>query len=221
MIMEIEIIKTGHKIETVIDGGAILKRLEMYGRLSHKSEDKANEGSASVFIKKILDWGHESILEHESVTVRFICDRGVTHELVRHRLAAYTQESTRYCNYGHKIQFIEPPFFSKESELYALWLAGVQAAAENYEKLLGKGATPEQARSLLPNSLKTEIVMTANLREWRHIFKMRTATAAHPQIREIMIPLLSEFQKLIPVIFDDFVIDAQNNTASIKSKDCH
>jgi len=211
--MEIEIIKPGYKIETAIDGEAILKRLEMYGRLSHKSEDKASEGSAPVFLKKILDWGHESILEHENITVRFICDRGVTHELVRHRLAAYTQESTRYCNYGHKIQFIEPIFFTQNSELYSLWLKGVQAAAENYSNLLEKGATPEQARSLLPNSLKTEIVMTTNLREWRHVFKMRTAIAAHPQIREIMIPLLLDFQKLIPVIFDDFVIDSSNNTA--------
>ena len=211
--MEIEIIKPGYKIETAIDGEAILRRLEMYGRLSHKSEDKASEGSAPVFLKKILDWGHESILEHENITVRFICDRGVTHELVRHRLAAYTQESTRYCNYGHKIQFIEPLFFAPNSELYSLWFKGVQIAAENYSNLLEKGATPEQARSLLPNSLKTEIVMTTNLREWRHVFKMRTAAAAHPQIREIMIPLLLDFQKLIPVIFDDFVIDSINNTA--------
>lgn len=213
--MEIEIIKSGYKIETEINGQAILKRLEMYGRLSHKSEDRANEGSASVFIKKILEWGHESILEHENITVRFICDRGVTHELVRHRLAAYTQESTRYCNYGHKIQFIEPIFFEKESEEYSLWLKGVQEAAKNYENLLQKGAAPEEARSLLPNSLKTEIVMTTNLREWRHVLKMRTAIAAHPQIREIMIPLLLEFKKLIPVIFDDFVIDSNTNTAQI------
>lgn len=213
--MEIEIIKSGYKIETEINGQAILKRLEMYGRLSHKSEDRANEGSAPVFIKKILEWGHESILEHENITVRFICDRGVTHELVRHRLAAYTQESTRYCNYGHKIQFIEPIFFKKESEEYSLWLKGVQEAAKNYENLLQKGAAPEEARSLLPNSLKTEIVMTTNLREWRHVLKMRTAIAAHPQIREIMIPLLLEFKKLIPIIFDDFVVDSNTNTAQI------
>lgn len=216
--MEIEIIKPGYKIETVIDGDALLKRLEMYGRLSHKSEDKTSEGSVPIFIKKILEWGHESILEHENITIRFICDRGVTHELVRHRLAAYTQESTRYCNYGHKIQFIEPIFFKPESEEYSLWLKGVQAAAENYSNLLEKGAIPEQARSLLPNSLKTEIVMTTNLREWRHVFKMRTAIAAHPQIREIMIPLLLEFQKRIPVIFDDFVVDSSNNTAKVITK---
>jgi len=120
--MEIEIIKPGYKIETAINGEAILKRLEMYGRLSHKSEDKASEGSASVFLKKILNWGHESVLEHENITVRFICDRGVTHELVRHRLAAYTQESTRYCNYGHKIQFIKPIFSNQVARniLYGL-----------------------------------------------------------------------------------------------------
>lgn len=216
--MEIEIIKPGYKIETVIDGKAILKRLEMYGRLSHKSEDRASEGSAPIFIKKILEWEHESILEHENVTVRFICDRGVTHELVRHRLAAYTQESTRYCNYGHKIQFIEPIFFKPEEEKYSLWLKGVQEAAENYSSLLEKGATPEQARSLLPNSLKTEIIMTTNLREWRHVLKMRTAATAHPQIREIMVPLLLEFQRLIPVIFDDFVVDSSNNTAQVITK---
>jgi thymidylate synthase (FAD) len=211
--MEIEIIKPSHKIETGIDGRAILKRLEMYGRLSHKSEDKIKDNSAEDFIKKILGWGHESILEHESLTVRFICDRGVTHELVRHRLAAYTQESTRYCDYSGKIQFIEPIFFEKDSEKYNSWLKGVKEAAENYNDLRQKGALPEEARSLLPNSLKTEIVMTANLREWRHVFLMRTAPAAHPQIREIMIPLLLELQKLIPVIFADFVINSSNNTA--------
>ncbi|NMB92110.1 MAG: FAD-dependent thymidylate synthase [Parcubacteria group bacterium] len=202
----IKIIKPKVVIETKFSGVKILKTLEKFGRLSHKSEKKITKDSYRIFLKKLLNWGHESILEHVSISVRFICDRGVTHELVRHRLAAYTQESTRYCNYSGNIQFIEPLFYKKGSEKYKIWYQNCQEAAKNYNQLIELGSTPEEARSVLPNSLKTEIVATFNLREWRHVFEMRTQKAAHPQIREIMIPTLKIFQQKIPLLFDDFVI---------------
>lgn len=217
--MEIEIIEPKHEIVDEINSQAILKKIERIGRVSHKSEDRTAPGTAEEFIKKLLGWGHESILEHVSFTVKFICDRGVTHELVRHRIAAYTQESTRYCNYSGKIQFIKPLFFKEDSEAYRLWLESCEACASSYLKLISSGAKPEEARDVLSNSLKTEIYATYNLREWRHVFKMRCQKAAHPQIREIMIPLLEELQKKIPVIFDDFeiiTIDDSYPKAAIK-----
>lgn len=210
MIQAIKIIKPSFIIEDKIDGRTILKNIEKYGRVSHKSEGNITSDSAKKFIQKLLSWGHESVLEHEKITVRIICDRGITHEIVRHRIAAYTQESTRYCNYTGLIQFIQPLFFKQNTQKYKIWHQSCKIAAENYNKLIKLGATPEEARSILPNSLKTEIVVTYNLREWRHVFEMRCQKAAHPQMKEVMIPLLKEFQKKIPLIFDDFVIKKDN-----------
>lgn len=201
-----EIISPGYMFVDPIDGEAILKKLELCGRVAHKSEDKMTPGSARVFIWKLIDMGHESVLEHVSVTVKFICDRGVTHELVRHRLAAYTQESTRYCNYSKTgMTFIKPVFWDSEEkgDQYRRWQELMRAAESYYNLLISQGATPQEARSVLPNSLKTEIVTTANLREWRHILRLRASKAAHPQIRQLMIPLLNDFKRLIPVVFDD------------------
>ncbi len=199
-----EVISPSHVIETPLDGNRILKNLERYGRTAYKSEDKITEDSAKKFIKSILSRGHESILEHESITVRFICDRGVTHELVRHRLCAFTQESTRYCNYTKKgMQVIKPPFWQQDSPQYKLWYATMQMCEKAYNDLIANGATPQEARSVLPNSLKTEIVTSANIREWRHILTLRTSKAAHPQMRELMIGLLTDFQQKIPVLFED------------------
>jgi thymidylate synthase (FAD) len=156
--------------------------------------------------------GHESVIEHEKITVRIICDRGVTHEIVRHRIASYSQESTRYCNYsdnkfGKEITVIEPCFWDKDSKKdkikYDTWKEALIKAEEAYLKLIELGATPQEARSVLPNSLKTEIVVTMNIREWRHFFKLRTSKAAHPQMQEIARPILDEFKKLIPILFDD------------------
>ncbi|MGC8851619.1 MAG: FAD-dependent thymidylate synthase [Minisyncoccia bacterium] len=203
---KIQVIKPKVILETKISGKEILKTIEKFGRISHKSENRITSYSYKEFIKKLLSWGHESVLEHVSLSVRFICDRGVTHELVRHRLAAYTQESTRYCNYSGKIQFIEPLFYKKGSQKYKIWYQNCKEAAKNYNQLIQLGSTPEEARSVLPNSLKTEIVATFNIREWRHVFEMRTQKAAHPQIREVMIPLLKKFKKQIPLLFDDFII---------------
>jgi thymidylate synthase (FAD) len=200
------IIKPSFEILDRINGEEILERIERYGRTCYKSEDKITLGSARKFVAMLLERGHESVIEHEKVTVRVICDRGVSHEIVRHRIASYSQESTRYCNYRSKgIQVIEPFFFVGEGkeEKYRLWYEAMKACEKAYNTLIELGCSPQEARSVLPNSLKTEIVITYNLRQWRHFFRLRTAKRAHPQMREIAIPLLKEFQQLIPVIFDD------------------
>ncbi len=201
-------IRSSFEIMDDIDGAKILQKLERCGRVCYKSEDKITEGSAEKFIGMILKSGHESVLEHEKLTVKFICDRGVTHEIVRHRIASYSQESTRYCNYskdkfGNELTFIRPCFWADDSEEYAVWKQAMEDIEKTYVKLISLGAKPEEARSILPNSLKTEIVCTMNLREWRHFFRLRTAERAHPQIREISVALLDELKKRIPVIFDD------------------
>jgi len=199
-----EIIKPYFIIEDKIDGEQILKNLERYGRTCYKSESKITTDSAKSFIGKILASGHESVIEHEKITVRVICDRGVSHEIVRHRIASYSQESTRYCNYKSRgVQVIEPFFFVGDENKYQIWLDAMNACEKAYNALIDAGATPQEARSVLPNSLKTEIVITYNLREWRHFFKLRCSKRVHPQMREITIPLLREFKRRIPIIFDD------------------
>lgn len=212
-----KIINAGYEFITPIDGRVILQRIEQAGRVCYKSEDKITDDSAIKFAKNILSRGHEAVLEHCSFTVKFIVDRGVSHEIVRHRVASYCQESTRYCNYskdkfGKEITVIKPCFWDKDEDenkehiKYAVWKRGVTDAESAYFELLDLGATPQEARSVLPNSLKTEVVMTANIREWRHFLKLRTSSAAHPQIREVAIPLLKELQEKIPVLFDDIEV---------------
>lgn len=200
-----QIIKPGFAIETEIDGPAILRRIERAGRTCYKSECKITGDSAEAFVRKIIRSGHESVIEHESVTVRIICDRGVSHEIVRHRLASYSQESTRYCDYGKagEVAFILPCWLESNPEHRPYWEASMKNAETSYRQLRAWGWSPQQARSVLPNSLKTEIVCTMNLRTWRHFFRMRTSPAAHPQMREIAVPLLTELKRLIPVIFED------------------
>lgn len=201
-----------------------LHLIEAAGRTCYKSENKTDGtyAAAEKFAAMILKRGHESVIEHCSATVRFICDRGVSHEIVRHRLASYSQESTRYCDYqaGH-VAFVIPPWVHAEAGEYdkdsfadllidhgddndsSAWLIAMDTCEMMYKELRNLGWRPEQARSVLPNSLKTEIVMTANLREWRHFFKLRTAAAAHPQMREVACPLLAQFRAAMPVLFDD------------------
>lgn len=191
-----------------VNGEEVLKKIEKIGRVCYKSEDKITEDSAKKFVENILKRGHESVIEHEKISVRIICDRGVSHEIVRHRIASYSQESTRYCNYnnekfGKELTIIKPVFWKEDSAEYRSWFAAMQTIEDTYNKLIELGAEPQQARSILPNSLKTEIVVTMNLREWRHFFKLRTAKRAHPQMREVACALLVEFQRRIPVIFDD------------------
>jgi len=200
----LEIIKPSFVIESDIDSKKILKDLEKYGRVCYKSEHLITEESAKDFIGRILKSGHESVIEHVSVTVRIVCDRGVTHEIVRHRIGSYSQESTRYCNYCKKgVQFIKPLFFVEGDERYNLWLSAMESCEKAYNQLIEAGAIPQEARSVLPNSLKTEIIVTYNLREWRHFFRLRCSKAAHPQMREVACAMLKEFKERIPVIFDD------------------
>ena len=163
------------------------------------------------FLQSILSRGHESVIEHEKVTVLFVVDRGISHEIVRHRICSYSQESTRYCNYsqdkfGREITLIEP-FFLQGQERYALWQQACQAAEDCYIKMLDKGCSPQEARSVLPNSLKTELAVTFNMREWRHFFQLRCAVPAHPQMRQVAIPLLLLFQEKSPVLFNDIHFD--------------
>lgn len=204
-----EIIEQSHEIMTPIDETGIYMMLERAGRTAYKSEDKINAGSAEKFIAKILASGHESVIEHFNLTVKFITDRGVTHELVRHRLVSYTQESTRYCNYTKKgMTVIKPVFWEECPKVYSIWLGSMINAECTYNQLITLGCSPQQARTVLPNSLKTEIVCTANIREWRHILKLRTSANAHPQIRELMKPLLIELQNELPVLFGDIYPEA-------------
>lgn len=201
-------IKAGFEIIDRLDGSMILKKIEQCGRVCYKSESKIKDDSAEKFVASIIKRGHESVIEHTSFTVKFIVDRGVSHEIVRHRLASYSQESTRYCNYSKddfqsEITFIEPYYLAEGSPGWMEWMLAMEAAEKAYFNLLNIGHSPQEARAVLPNSLKTEVMMTANLREWRHFLKVRTSKAAHPQIREVAIPLLHELQRLIPVIFDD------------------
>ena len=228
-----KLIRPSCKIITPLNGTSILKEIEEVARTCYKSEDKITEdGESAVALIKgvLLKRNHEAMLEFgPSITVKFICDRGVSHELVRHRLCSFAQESTRYCNYSkdkfsNQVTFIIPSWmnnylptddamcgtddawwetYKELNDPCLVWLNSMQVAENNYNELIKLGWKPEQARSVLPNSLKTEINLKANIREWRHIFKQRISLAAHPQMRELMVPLLKEFQEKIPVLFDD------------------
>ncbi len=216
-----KIVLPSFEIVDKVDGDAILERIERAGRVSYKSEHKIKPGSARNFVAKILRLGHESVLEHEKVSVRIVCDRGISHQLVRHRICSFTQESTR-CNYasprfGSELAFILPLWFRDcydcerqlitergyANEAFLVWYDVCKNAERAYLTLIAHSLLPVQARVVLPTSLKTELIVTANLREWRHIFRLRTDKQAHPQMREIMVPLLEEFKKRIPVVFDD------------------
>ncbi len=205
-----KIIKASASIVAATDNMEQL--LELAGRVCYKSEDRITDTSASAFIRRMHDSKHESVLEHAAITVRVICDRGVSHELVRHRLASFSQESTRYCNYskdkhGQEITVIEPCFWPEggneefQHKPRQYWKISCESSEAFYFRLLRLGATPQEARSVLPNSLKTEVVMTANPREWNHIFRLRCSPQAHPQMREIMIPLHQEFARRWPSLF--------------------
>lgn len=191
-------------------------RSEMKGGTPEEIADRTKK-----FVAGIIRRGHESVLEHGSISVRIVCDRGVSHEIVRHRHCAFSQESTRYCNYGDgrfggELTFIRPHFFHMGNDLgVKLWIQAMQTAENAYLGMLKAGYTPQEARSVLPNSLRTEIVVTANYREWRHLLRLRTAPDAHPQMREIMIPILKDFQKRIPVLFDDITVADEKTSVSV------
>jgi thymidylate synthase (FAD) len=214
------IIEQRHDILTNIECLDILKHVELCGRICYKSEGKITDDSYRPFMNVILTKKHESVLEHFSISVKFITDRAVTHEIVRHRLAAYSQESQRYCNYsqdkyGNDVTFIKPRWCEEGSDLYLMWKDSCSNSEKVYLDLLKQGVKPENARSVLPNCTKTEIVMTANLREWRHVLKLRTSKQAHPDMQALMKPLLAEFKEQIPLVFDD--IDNENPSNDAKN----
>lgn len=202
------VIEPSFEIITPVDPEAIMRHIELCGRVCYKSEGNISEGSAQKLIKSMLDRGHESPIEHYSISVRVVTDRGVSHEWVRHRIASYSQESTRYCNYskdkfGGEITFIRPSRLEEGTLEYEAWARAMENAERSYFELLNMGVTPETARSVLPNSLKTEFICTMNLREWRHFFDLRTAPAAHPDMRAVAVPLKERFAKLLPIFFAD------------------
>lgn len=200
------------RIESDITQDECMSLIERTGRVCYKSEDKISDGSAEKFIKAILGRGHESVIEHVSISARVICDRGVTHEIVRHRIASYSQESTRYCNYAsdrfsNEITVVRPVFWEASSKDYEIWKQAMEDCERAYFSLIDAGASPQEARSVLPNSLKTEIVMTMNFREWRHFFGLRCSKSAHPQMQQVANMLYEQFCNRYPVFFDDLVIE--------------
>jgi len=200
-----KIVKASAEIVAATDNMEQL--IELAGRVCYKSEDRITQNSAAAFIERMQESKHESVLEHAAITGRFICDRGVSHELVRHRIASYSQESTRYVNYskgkfGSEITVILPCFWEDGSLELSLWAGSCLTSERIYMQLIASGSSPQQARSVLPNSLKTEVMMTANPREWRHFFKLRCSAQAHPQMREVAIPLHREFASRWPSLFN-------------------
>lgn len=201
-----------------------LETIELSGRTCYKSEDKITIGSSERFVAMLLKCGHLAMIEHASASYKVVCDRGITHEIVRHRLFSYAQESTRYCNYKSGVTFIIPPWIdviqgeyktywdggriqcdirsSDKPDTTSIWIAQVASSELRYQSLIDRRWSPQQARSVLPNALKTELVITGNLREWMHFFELRTAKAAHPQMQEVANMLLKDIRTLIPVIFD-------------------
>jgi len=224
-----KLIKPYTEILTDLNGPKFLKDIEQVARTCYKSEDLISEeddSSARELVRKLISRGHEAMLEFGDITVKFVCDRGVSHEIVRHRVASYAQESTRYCNYSNdkfygELTFIIPCWLKLEEKTVnylgdgdhegaceeepnnLMWSIQMESAEASYLKLLDSGWSPQQARSVLPNSLKTEINVKMNLREWRHFFRLRCSNAAHPQMQELTRPLLEKFQASIPILFDD------------------
>lgn len=186
----------------------VSRHIERGGRLCYKSEDKTGPGSDMAMIDRLIRMGHNSVIEHWAMSIKFIVDRGVSLELVRQRLCSFSQESTRFCTYsrnkfGNAATFIDPVFWENDPEMYGLWLNSMKEAEAAYMRMISRGATAQEARSVLPNSLKTEIMVTANMRQWRLVFSQRCANAAHPQIRQAMLPALAEVSRRYPILFKD------------------
>ena len=206
------IIEPKVEIITPINGDEIIKHLETVGRVCYKSEDKITDESGDKFVEGIIKRGHEAVIEHFNITVKFTTDRGVTHEIVRHRIASYAQESTRYCNYskekfGDEITVVKPVDIKEGTKSYEDWVMAMICAENSYMMLIDNGCKAQIARSVLPTCTKTEIMVTMNMREWRHFIKLRSSKAAHPDIRILAIDLLKQFKEKIPVIFDDINVE--------------
>lgn len=218
-----------HRILAILvglEGENPLQLIELAGRTSYQSREKITEGSADKFVEMLRKRGHESVIEHSAMTVEFNnVSRGFTHELVRHRLASYTQESTRYVDESNFLVVI-PPGKDPDEKLVELNLPGggkikvsfrdwMELNEQMYRGLRKAGWVPQDARQVLPIGIKSQIVVTANFREWRHIFKLRCAPDAHWEIRRVMLNLLKDVQKRVPVIFDDFEIDEEKMSARL------
>jgi thymidylate synthase (FAD) len=207
-----KLIKQSHEIlypQTNADWDRELQLIEFAGRTAYKSEDKITEISHTKFNESIIRRGHEAVIEFGNMVVKFITDRGISHEIVRHRLCSFLQESTRYCNYsqdkfGNEITVVSPStWLAWPADVKVDWEDAMKRCEKDYFDMLKNGSTPQQARAVLPNSLKTEIVVKANFREWRHIFKLRAiSNAAHPDMRALMTPLYEACRNLCPEIFD-------------------
>lgn len=203
--MKVQLPRVEKIVFHIPEGYTMEEWIEEVGRTCYKSENKITATSANKFIRMLYNRGHHAMLEHCVASVRFSTDRAMTHELVRHRLAAYAQESTRYCNYGkgkfdNQITVIAQP--GLEGEQLQVWNMAMAAAESSYLSMLELGVPAQIARSVLPIGIKSEIVITANLREWIHIFKMRCDTPAHPIIREMSLQVLDEFNKRLPAIYE-------------------
>lgn len=203
-----KIIKPSVELMNAMSEKDLIEHLEACGRTCYKSESKITEGSAEKFVKNIIARSHGAVLEHVSISVRFTCDRGVSHEIVRHRIASYCQESTRYCNYsvetfGRTVTVIEPCYLLDKPDAYMEWQASCNDAEARYFRMLELGCTPQEARAVLPHSTKTEVVMTANPREWRHFFELRCAPTSHPQMVEVAMMALDLLNKNYPSLFGD------------------
>ena len=201
-----KIIKPWIEIER-IDGKSIMKNIEKACRTCYRSENLITEESYKNLIKNCLNRGHESILEHEKITIRMCCDIGVYKDLTRHRFGSFSIESTRYCNYGkdkfdNEIKFIEPCNIDKK-KLFNEWYSACTEIEQRYLKMAELGATPDQMRMILPHSTAAEVVMTANIREWRHILSLRASKMTHPSVQQLMIPLLLYFKRCMPELFED------------------
>ncbi len=195
-----------------IDGIQIMKKIERACRTCYRSEGKITEDSYKTLLKNCITRGHESVLEHEKVTVRMTCDVGVYKDLTRHRVASFSIESTRYCNYGkdkfnNEIKFIKPCNMEEGTQVYNLWENACGAIEKNYIEMSKLGATPDELRMILPHSTAAEVTMTADIREWKHILDLRTSKHTHPAIRQLLIPLLLYFKKTMPEIFEDVPYD--------------
>lgn len=209
------IIEPHHIIMSHIDSDKIIKHIEACARTCYKSEKNTSSDSGAKLVRALIKSGHEAMLEHCSISVKFICDRGVSHEIVRHRIASFAQESTRYCNYvkddfGSEITVIKPMFLEEGTDGWYHWKNSCEEAEKAYFNMLDWGCTPQEARSVLPNSLKTEIVVTMNLREWRHFFKLRvlgTTGKPHPQMKEVAEPVMTAFISLLPEVFGDLEVE--------------
>ena len=210
------------------NGVKIMKNIERACRTCYRSENLITEDSYKRLLTNCLNRGHQSILEHEKITVRMICDIGVYKDLTRHRFGSFSIESSRYCAYNkgkfdNEIKFIKPVFYKEswtdknyegsamniDEEKSMIWYDTMENIEDSYMDMAKLGCTPDEVRMILPHSTAAEVTMTANIREWRHILDLRTKKMAHPSVRQILIPLLLKFKKDMPELFEDIEYDTE------------